>query len=901
VPWSLVRAAAFAVQTNFVSSGVSMREQRRPGGQPHRRSAGRRNTGGDPVSRVLLTTAVTLNAWRSMHPSRRPGRARTWLVPSWPAGLLLGSYSHRLASELAGDRVLREHVRARLGIASLSPEDAAALIGQAQTVVPDADVNKDRSGAASPGPEVTVTRAMIAAALVDPGDATAAAGAKLLRHLPTITDSECTPVAISEALSSGLEPDNGSPEHPRGACEPSQELIQLRRQMKISAAEQRRMRADLAETCAGTDAMRIELDQLRSERDAARAAVPSRRQRKQLKNAAQLAADLKKARRRLRETYDQRQAAAQDHTKAMREVQDALSEAIAERDAAVEARHRLEKRLGGLPGRAHYLQNLLKQRIAVLEADLTGLQRNQARSRVEREVGKLRGLSEHIAEVLPTSEPPDGSVQAGSVTTTRMAATGGPEANRPAPDLESGFSVAGYRPAAHASADRCLRVEVLGGGDEIGGSAILVEAGGTRILVDAGVRPNADSPRTAGPPLIARALDGNLDAVVVTHGHNDHSGFVPKLLEDQRRAVTICTPATAALLPTMWADARRVMAQQADDAAEYGWLAPLYGEAEIEAAEKSMRPLPYGRAQTVGDLTIQLFDAGHILGAAGVVVRAGDERVVITGDISNLPQMSVGSAQLPPRLAREADLLVIESTYCHSPHGDRATQVRDFVDAIEEIVSGGGRVLVPAFGLGRAQEVALMMRAYLPSVPVLVDGLARQISEIYQREANLDIFGARVQPVSNGRQRFRLMRSFHTGVVITTSGMLSGGFAVPWAQEILPDPHSALFVCGYQDEESPGRALQRLTKRDDPTAPATLRLPTETGMTAVPVAARVETYSLSAHADRDGLSQIVSDLAPRHTMLVHGLGREQKQFRETLERARGQRTVRNDLPWTGQR
>ena len=891
-----VRAVTFAARRRAVTPDVSLTKHR--GARPSKHMSSRYSSRADPVGRVLIAAATVLNDWRSMRPAKRPGRARSWLNPSWPARLLLDSYRGKLAAELATDHVLRAHTRARLDVQALSPADVAAIVRNAESITARSAAGDDfLSGELADRP-MLVTPEMLAAALLAPDDEVAAAGAMLLQALPAAADHATqepgepggTGVITDSADGKGGHSGKGGPGH----GDYSGELRRLRQQSKASAAEARQLRAELADARADADGLRADVDRLRRERDAARAAVPSRRQRRQLANAARLASDLEGTRRRLGDVHARHQAATRGHQAELRELRSALESAEAERDKAVDARHRLEKQLGDLPGRAYYLQNLLKGRIAALEEDASRMQRNQARSRIEREITQLRGLSEHIAEVLPAkSDPGPAGCQSGHDAAGSGTAPAGHGRPAPAPPAEA----AAYKPAAHAGPDRGLRVEVLGGGDEIGGSAILVEAGGTRILVDAGVRPNADSPRAAAPPLIARAMEGRLDGIVVTHGHNDHAGFIPKLIDSQPKAATVCTPATAALLPTMWNDARRVMARQADEAAEYGWLAPLYGEPEIEAAEKRLHPLLYGRPHAIKDLTIQLFDAGHILGAAGVVVSAGGERVVVTGDIFNLPQMSVGPAQLPPKLAREADLLVIESTYCHSPHRDRASQVGDFVHAVEEVVSGGGRVLIPAFGLGRAQEVALMMRRHLPDVRVLVDGLARQVSEVYEREAGLEIFGGRVQPVRNERHRHRLMQSFHSGVVITTSGMLSGGFAVPWAQEILPDPHSALFICGYQDEESPGRALQRLARRDDPAAPATLQLPAETGTTTVTVAARVETYSLSAHADKNGLLDIIGELSPVQTMLVHGIGREQKQFREVLERARGHRTVRNDTPW----
>ena len=242
-----------------------MRRQHRPGGQPQRPLSGRGADGRDPVNQVLLTAAVILNAWRSMHPARRPGRARSWLVPSWPPRLLLSSYCHQLAAELAADSVLRQHVRGRLGIAVLSPEDAARLVDQAAAVVSHADAAGDGSGT-EPALQASAARAMIAAALVDPVDATAVAGARLLRQLPGVTEAGAEqPGPAGVASEAEGNPDGGRPGHQRGAPGSDQELAKLRRELKVSAAEQRRMRAELATARAEADAMKADVTRLRSD------------------------------------------------------------------------------------------------------------------------------------------------------------------------------------------------------------------------------------------------------------------------------------------------------------------------------------------------------------------------------------------------------------------------------------------------------------------------------------------------------------------------------------------------------------------------------------------------------------------------------------------------------------
>jgi Cft2 family RNA processing exonuclease len=442
-------------------------------------------------------------------------------------------------------------------------------------------------------------------------------------------------------------------------------------------------------------------------------------------------------------------------------------------------------------------------------------------------------------------------------------------------------------PRVRVTAELGLRVTPLGGATEIGGSCLLVEAGGTRLLIDAGLRPGTEP---APPRDIKRALDGPLDGLVVTHAHNDHCGYAPALAAARPDLRILATRETARLMPAMWADTAKLMRFRDRRAARWGVAAgALYGSTEIETAARRCEEVPFGAPRRIGALTVELFPAGHILGAAGVVVHAGDRRVVVTGDISGFRQQTVDGYVLPDS-AKAADLLVMESTCCAEDHPGRDVRVRDLVRAVEETCQGGGRVLIPAFALGRAQEIALLMRRHLPDVPVRIDGMAVDLSQAFEAVTAagprpLDVLGGAVTAADRPAD----LDAFRTGVVISTSGMLNGGPAVQWARRILPEPGSALFISGYQDEESPGAALLDLRTG------GRFTLMDRDREVTVQVRARVGTMRLSAHADRRGLFDIADEVAAREVMLVHGLSRRQQRFRESL-RVRGHEPTATG-PW----
>ncbi len=597
------------------------------------------------------------------------------------------------------------------------------------------------------------------------------------------------------------------------------------------------------------------ITKLESEIDRLQASLPSRSEkRRQNRQRGELKRTLVE-----RQTLSVTLEALREERDELLQIRHDLEEQL---DEAEEARLRdqrkaqhLETQLVSIEGRAGYLQRMVEKDLEGLVAERAQLSPGPGLTRTSKKIETLGKLQ----EALLAAFPPQGE----------------PEPPRRLVVRRQTLAVV---------------VNPLGGGEEIGGSAILVEAGGRRIVVDVGLHPDG-----RGPLLIHEILDGRpLDAIVITHAHNDHAGFVPAIVNRFRNTPIFCSAATAQLLPTMWADSAKVMERAFEEAIESDRLIPPhYGRVDVEDAESRIQPQSFDRRFNVGDLGLTLFRAGHILGAAGLVVEAGDKRVVITGDISGPDEnyLSVEPTRLPSGLVRDADLLVIETTYCDKDHANRRHQESGLIETVRSVVERRGRVLIPAFGLGRSQEVVMILAEQLPEVDVLVDGMAREVSRIYeligaQAGKSVQILGGRVRPVQN---RFREMQSFHSGVIVSASGMLTGGPSVKWAQEILPDDRAALLLCGYQDEEAPGRRLEELASGT--AGSRTLTLPDqEFGTIDVPVKADVRKYLLSAHADQRGLADIVSVVGPKATMLVHGEPRRQAVFRALL-RGKGVKVV----------
>jgi len=425
-----------------------------------------------------------------------------------------------------------------------------------------------------------------------------------------------------------------------------------------------------------------------------------------------------------------------------------------------------------------------------------------------------------------------------------------------------------------------VRVEYipLGGAGEVGASCGLLRIGDWRVLIDAGMRPSARAGQDRRPALDRLAAEPP-DAILVTHAHIDHTGALPLASEMVPTAPIYCTETTLLLTRLLLADSVRVM--EAEHLAQENET-PLYTAEVVEQTLARVRPVEWG--QPVAPLpdpaiVVRFLHAGHIAGAAMLLIDTPAGRVLHLGDYSVTAQRTLHGMDVQ-RLP-QADAVITEGTYGDAIHANRKEQERALVETVARVVGRGGRALLPAFAVGRAQEVALILRAArstgeLPPVPIHLDGMVRGVCDLYQaqvhdlnprlqnyvRNARRPLFAdpsLAVYAVTAGRRR-QLLNDPGAAVVISSSGMMTGGPAPLYARAFAADEKSAIVFSGYQDDESPGAALLRARQGTTVTL----------GKEDLTLHCAVERYSLSAHADAGQIEVAVTRARPRVTVLVHG-------------------------------
>ncbi len=273
-----------------------------------------------------------------------------------------------------------------------------------------------------------------------------------------------------------------------------------------------------------------------------------------------------------------------------------------------------------------------------------------------------------------------------------------------------------------------MNITFLGGADEVGASSILIEIGGRRLLVDAGIRPTPKARwGLAGdqlPDLDQIERSGGIDAILVTHAHTDHTGALELVMERYPSVPVYATPVTIELTRVLHQDARRIMQMRLEEEGEL----PLFDEVATTRLLNAFTPVQLKQPLTLAPgLTATFFLAGHIAGAAMIGLSSSEGRILISGDISISPQRTVDGARPP---AFSPDVLILESTYGGRLHANRHAEERRLVETVAEVTAAGGKVLIPAFALGRAQEILLILgefqrRGELADVPVWADGMVR--------------------------------------------------------------------------------------------------------------------------------------------------------------------------------
>jgi putative mRNA 3-end processing factor len=388
-----------------------------------------------------------------------------------------------------------------------------------------------------------------------------------------------------------------------------------------------------------------------------------------------------------------------------------------------------------------------------------------------------------------------------------------------------------------------MKITILGSGKEVGRSGFLVTSNNTNVLLDYGVMLK----REPSFPIHVRPKD--ISTVVLTHAHLDHSGHIPSLFLSGSNISVLGTNPTFELSDLLIEDMLKIS----------GFYLP-FEYADLNNMMNHSKTLQYKEKHLVNDMEITLYESGHIIGGSSILVEVEGKRIFYTGDINKRGSKLLRPADLD---LPEVDILIIESTYSQTEQAPREESEKNLVQFAYDVIERGGTLFIPAFSVERAQEIACVLKATNFKHRISMDGMALKANEIMLRNPSFlrDPDGFKkiiteVEWVKGWQRRKHLVKE--PGVIISPAGMLVGGTALFYLQEIAKNPNNGIALVSYQGKGTPGRLL--LEKG----------LVSYNGKTKKSLA-DVKHYEFSGHSSRTELFEILSKIKGNPRVLtVHG-------------------------------
>jgi len=444
------------------------------------------------------------------------------------------------------------------------------------------------------------------------------------------------------------------------------------------------------------------------------------------------------------------------------------------------------------------------------------------------------------------------------------------------------------------------RITFHGAARTVTGSKYLLEADGARVLIDCGMFQGIKKLRLRNWEPTPFDVD-SLDAVVLTHAHLDHTGFLPRVVKQGFKQSIYCTPATGELAELILLDSAKIQGYDAKYANKKGFskhkpALPLYDGRDVEQTVKQFRETPRGKwFSPAKPIWMRFHDAGHLLGSNMIEVEIRDQdpplRIFFSGDVGRYD----GPLYHDPAPPADCDYLICESTY-----GNRDHPEIDLLDSLEEVVhrsvKRGGVMLIASFAIGRAQQLIYLLQVLkqekrIDDLPIYLDSpMSCNATYIYRKfredhdlsEGELDdahpvLAGPRVNLCRKTEESKALNNVAGPAIIISSSGMMTGGRIVHHLKKRLPEANNTIVLGGYMAIGTRGRRLQEGAEE--------IRMHGE----EVPVRAAIEQVSgLSGHADRSDLLRWLQPIGnPRRVFMTHGESDSAEALAETLATERG--------------